>query len=57
MCAVAVISAEGLAQSIRTETTTLQWRRFGSAKRMSLELAKKVSDACCRDFSVSSSSA
>ena len=54
MCAVGMISAgdlaqEGLAQPVRTDVTKLQWLRFGSAKRMSLELAKTFSDADYRD--------
>jgi hypothetical protein len=57
MCAVGMLSAEDpaqedLAQPIRTTVTKSQWLRFGSAKRMSLELAKTVSDACSRDAAI-----
>ena len=49
MCAVAITSAEGVAQPIHTDMTRLHRLRFASAKRMSLELAKTISDASCRD--------
>ena len=54
MCVVGMIRAgdpaqEGLAQLVRTDVTKLQWLRFGSAKRMSLELAKTFSDMDYRD--------
>jgi len=49
MCAVAMTSAEGVAQPIHTDMTRLHRLRFASAKRMSLELAKTISDASCRD--------
>ena len=49
MCAVAMASAEDMAQPVATDMTRLSRLRFSSAKRMSLELAKTISDATCRD--------
>ena len=49
MCAVARTSAEGVAQAIHTDMTRVDRLRFASAKRMSLELAKTISDASYRD--------
>jgi hypothetical protein len=49
MCTVAMTSAEGIAQPIDTDMRKLNRLRFASAKRMSLELAKTISDASCRD--------
>ena len=42
-------SAEGVAQPIHTDMTRVNRLRFASAKRMSLELAKTISDAAYRD--------
>jgi hypothetical protein len=44
MCAVAMTSAEGVAQPIQTDMTRLHGLRFASSKRMSLELAKTIYD-------------
>ena len=49
MCAVAMTSAEGVAQPVDSDMTRLHRLRFASAKRMSLELARTISDASCRD--------
>jgi len=49
MCAVAMTSAEGVAQPIPTDMTRLNRLRFASAKRLSLELAKTISGASRRD--------
>ena len=49
MCAVAMTSAEDMALPIHTDMTRLNKLRFASAKRMSLELAKTISDASYRD--------
>ena len=49
MCAVARTSAESLAQAIHTDLTRVDRLRFASAKRMSLELARTISDASNRD--------
>ena len=49
MCAVAMASAEGVAQPIHTDMTRLHRLRFASAKRMSLELAKTIYDVAYRD--------
>jgi hypothetical protein len=49
MCAVAMASAEGVAQPIHADMTRVNRLRFASAKRMSLELAKTISDAAYRD--------
>ena len=42
-------SAESLAQAIHTDLTRVDRLRFASAKRMSLELARTISDASNRD--------
>jgi hypothetical protein len=49
MCAVARTSAEGVAQAVHTDLTRVNRLRFASAKRMSLELAKTISDTGYRD--------
>jgi hypothetical protein len=49
MCTVARTSAEGVAQASHTDQRRIDRLRFGSAKRMSLELAKTISDASHRD--------
>jgi hypothetical protein len=49
MCSVARTSAEGVAQAIHTDMTRVDRLRFASAKRMSLELAKTISEASYRD--------
>jgi hypothetical protein len=49
MCAVARTSAASVAQAVHTDVTRVGRHRFASAKRMSLELAKTISDASCRD--------
>jgi hypothetical protein len=49
MCAVARTSAESPAQAIDIGLTRINGLRFASAKRMSLELAKTMSDAAYRD--------
>jgi len=49
MCAIAMVSAESVAQLIHTDMTRLHRLRFASAKRMSLELAKTIYDASYRD--------
>ncbi len=48
MCAVALASAESLAQS-RFDDLKGEKRRFESARRMSLELAKGITDVSYRD--------
>ena len=42
-------SAESLAQAIHNDLTRVDRLRFASAKRMSLELARTISDASNRD--------
>jgi hypothetical protein len=49
MCAVARTSAESVAQAIDAGSTRINGLRFASTKRMSLELAKTISDAAYRD--------
>ncbi len=49
MCTVARTSAESVAQAVHTDVTRVGRFRFASAKRMSLELAKTISDASYRD--------
>lgn len=49
MCAVAMTSAEGVAQPIHADMTRVNRLRFASVKRMSLELAKRISDTSYRD--------
>ena len=49
MCAVARTSAEGVAREIGANATRINRLRFASAKRMSLELARTMSEACYRD--------
>jgi hypothetical protein len=49
MCAVAMGSAERVARAVQDELTRVNWLRFASAKRMSLELAKTISHASYRD--------
>ena len=49
MCAVAAASAEGFAQSSYEDLARGERRRFESAKRMSLELAKDITDLSYRD--------
>jgi hypothetical protein len=49
MCSVARASAEGGAQAIHADMTRVNMHRFASAKRMSLELAKTISEASYSD--------
>lgn len=49
MCFVARASAEGAAQPVHAVPTRIDRLRFASAKRMSLELAKTISDVSYRD--------
>jgi hypothetical protein len=49
MCAVATASAEGVAQSSYDDLAKGEKQRFESAKRMSLELAKNITDVSYRD--------
>ena len=49
MCAVATASAVGFAQSSYDDLASGERRRFQSAKRMSLELAKDITDVSYRD--------
>jgi hypothetical protein len=49
MCAVATASAERFAQSSYDDLASGERRRFESAKRMSLELAKDITDVSYRD--------
>lgn len=49
LCSVARANAEGVAQEIQGNTTRINRLRFASAKRMSLELARTMSEACYRD--------
>ena len=52
MCTVARTSAEGVAQASHTDLRRIDRLRFASAKRMSLELAKTISDASYRDMAL-----
>jgi hypothetical protein len=57
MCAVAKASAESVALAIDTEAigtdlARINRRRFASARRMSLELAKTIADAAYRDVAL-----
>ena len=49
MCAVATASAESVAQSSHDDLAKGERQRFESAKRMSLELAKTITDVSYRD--------
>jgi hypothetical protein len=49
MCAVAAASAESVAQSSYDDFAKGEKQRFESAKRMSLELAKDITDVSYRD--------
>lgn len=49
MCAVATGSAESVAQSSYDDFARSERRRFESARRMSLELAKNITDVWYRD--------
>ena len=49
MCAVATASAESVARSSYDDLTKGEKQRFQSAKRMSLELAKDITDVSYRD--------
>jgi hypothetical protein len=49
MCRVATPSAEIVAQSLYDDLAKSEKQRFESAKRMSLELARNITDAACRD--------
>jgi hypothetical protein len=49
MCAVARTGAESVAQAIHTDLSRISRLRVASAKRMSLELAKTISEAAYRD--------
>jgi len=49
MCSVAAASAESAALDPRADESKGERRRFESAKRMSLQLAKEITDVSCRD--------
>jgi hypothetical protein len=49
MCTVAMASAEGFAQSSHDDLAKGEKQRFESAKRLSLQLAKDISDGSYRD--------
>jgi|ERR1700690_723202 hypothetical protein len=49
MCAVATPSAESVAQSSNDDLAERERQRFESARRMSLELARKIADVSYRD--------
>jgi hypothetical protein len=49
MCAVATASAESVAQSSHDDLAGSERQRFESARRMSLELAKTITDVSYRD--------
>ena len=49
MCSVATASAESVAQSSYDDLVKGEKQRFESAKRMSLELAKDITDVSYRD--------
>jgi hypothetical protein len=49
MCAVATASAESVAQSSSDDLARSERQRFESARRMSLELAKTITDVSYRD--------
>ena len=49
MCAVATASAESVAQSSHDDLAKGERYRFESARRMSLELAKNITDVSYRD--------
>jgi hypothetical protein len=49
MCAVTTASAKSVAQSSYDDLAKEEKQRFESAKRMSLELAKNITDVSCRD--------
>jgi hypothetical protein len=49
MCAVTSASAESVAQSSYEDLAKGEKQRFESAKRMSLNLAKNITDVSCRD--------
>jgi hypothetical protein len=52
LCAVARASAESVAQANDADLTRVERLRFASAKRISLELAKTISDAAYRDVAL-----
>jgi hypothetical protein len=52
MCAVVAASAESLAQSSYEDLAKAERQRFESAKRMSLELARNITDASYRDSAI-----
>jgi hypothetical protein len=54
MCAVTTASATSLAQSSYDDLAKSEKQRFQSAKRMSLELAKDITDVSCRDTALQS---
>jgi hypothetical protein len=49
MCSVAAASAESAGLNPRADEAKGQRQRFESAKRMSLQLAKDITDVPCRD--------
>jgi hypothetical protein len=49
MCAVVTASAESVSQSKYDDLAKYERQRFESAKRMSLELAKNITDVSYRD--------
>ena len=49
MCSVATASAESAALNPHAELSKGEWQRFESAKRMSLQLAKQITDVSYRD--------
>jgi hypothetical protein len=49
MCTVVMTGAEGLAQTNHGDLSRVERLRFASARRMSLELARTIADASCRD--------
>jgi hypothetical protein len=49
MCSVATASAESAALNPHADESKGERQRFESAKRMSLQLAKEITDVSCRD--------
>jgi hypothetical protein len=49
MCSVAAASAESAALDPHADESKGERRRFESAKRISLQLAKEITDVSCRD--------
>jgi hypothetical protein len=52
LCAVAKASAEEVPQAIDSDLARINRLRFTSARRMSLELAKSISDPAYRDVAL-----